>query len=96
MEEYFENEQIYEEDPVIHEIVDLPAIKVYIETDKDKNIIKVFSDAFEDPINSSILIDSGFGDKYRHAQSQYFDKPLMNEEFQFNYKYENGEIIEKK
>lgn len=67
--------------------------KVYIEIDKDNNIIKVFSSDFEKPQITSILIDSGLGDKFRHAQSQYFDKPLINEDATYNYKYENGRII---
>lgn len=68
-------------------------IRVYVEIDKDKNIIKVFSSDFEEPTDTSIKIDEGVGDKFRHAQSQYFDKPLMNEDGTYNYKYEYGKII---
>ena len=67
--------------------------EVYIEIDHQNNIIKVFSSAFEKPTATSIKIDEGFGIKYRHAQNNYFDKPLINEYGQYNYKYENGKII---
>jgi hypothetical protein len=67
--------------------------RVYIEINKDNNIIKVFSSDFEKPRATSILIDSGLGDKFRHAQTQYLTKPLMNENGTYNYKYENGRII---
>lgn len=67
--------------------------KVYIEIDKDNNIIKVFSSDFEKPKTTSILIDSGLGDKFRHAQSQYFSMPLMNENGTYNYKYEYNRVI---
>ena len=66
--------------------------RVYIEIDKDNNIIKVFSNDFEQPKETSIEIDKGCGDKFRHAQSQYFDKPLMNENGTYNYTYENGKV----
>lgn len=68
-------------------------VKVYVETDKDNNIIKVFSSDFEEPNSTSIKIDEGFGDKYRHAQSQYFDKPLINEDGSYNYKYDGKDVV---
>ena len=70
-------------------------VKVYIEIDSNNNIIKVFSSDFESPIKTSIKVDEGFGDKFRHAQSQYFNKPLTNEYGNYNYSYINGKIIEK-
>ena len=83
MEEIIE-EYVGEEQPV----------KVYVEVDKDNNIIKVFSSDFEDPTETSIKIDEGFGDKFRHAQSQYFEKPLMNDDGTYNYKFENNKVID--
>lgn len=63
--------------------------KVYIETDENNHIIEVFSSDFKEPTATSILIDEGNGDKYRHAQSQYFEKPLVGEFGNYNYKFEN-------
>lgn len=69
-------------------------VKVYIEIDNDNNIVKVFSSDFEKPTNTSIKIDEGFGDKFRHAQSHYFDKPLMNDDGSYNYAFIGGKIVE--
>ena len=77
----------------MEEIIEKP-ISVYVETDSDNNIIKVFSSDFEEPQSTSIKIDEGFGDKYRHAQSQYFEKPLRNEDGEYNYTYKNGKVEE--
>jgi hypothetical protein len=71
--------------------------KVYIEIDKSNNIIKIFSSDFKQPKDTSIKIDEGFGDKFRHAQSQYFDKPLINEDGEYCYAYsiEGGVVYER-
>lgn len=76
------------------EFIEQP-VKVYVEVDKDNNIVKVFSSDFEEPTYTSIKIDEGFGDKFRHAQSQYFDNPLMNDDGSYNYSYIGGVVVEK-
>lgn len=67
--------------------------RVYIEIDSNGNVIKIFSSDFEKPQTTSILIDSGLGDKFRHAQSQYLDEPIINELGKYNYKYFSGQIL---
>lgn len=79
----------------MEEIIEQP-IKVYIKINSNNEVVEINSEIFIKDLTGWIEIDSGFGDKYAHAQSQYFDKPLIDEEGQYNYKYENGEIIEKK
>lgn len=69
-------------------------ILVYIETDMQNNVTKIFSSIFEQPTEKSIKIDDGYGDKYAHAQNLYLPKPLYNERGEFNYKYEGGRIYE--
>lgn len=69
-------------------------ISVYIEINEQGYITKVFSSDFEKPTATSIKIDEGFGDRYRHAQNHYFDKPLYNAQGGYNYKYANGKIYE--
>lgn len=69
-------------------------IGVYVEINEKKQIIKVFSDLFEQPTPTSIKIDEGFGDKFAHAQSQYFAKPISDENGIYNYAYENGVVKE--
>lgn len=68
-------------------------VNVYVEIDKDNNIIKVFSSDFEKPQSTSIKIDEGFGDKYAHAQSQYFEKNIISENGKYTYSYIENKIV---
>lgn len=70
-------------------------IKVYVKIDNNNNIIDVNSEIFINDFTGWVYIDEGFGDKYAHAQSQYFDKPLVNEYGTYSYKFVNGKVIEK-
>ena len=67
-------------------------IGVYIKVDYNSNVISVGSEIFITDFWNWVKIDEGFGDKYAHAQSQYFDKPLFDENGNPNYKYQNGKI----
>lgn len=69
-------------------------IKVYIKVNSNNEIIDINSEIFIKDFTDWIEIDSGNGDKYAHAQSQYFDKSLINESDKYNYKYENGIVKE--
>ena len=71
----------------MEEIKEQP-IKVYVKINANNEIIDVASSVFLKDIQGWIEIDSGFGDKYAHAQSQYFDKPLKNEDGTYNFKYQ--------
>ena len=104
MEEYFEDKKLnevvdvpefVEEQEIFQEpeIVENP-IKVYIKINSNNKVIDINSEIFIKDLTGWIEIDSGYGDKYAHAQSQYFDKPLMSEKGSYNYKYVNGKIIE--
>lgn len=64
-------------------------ISVYIKTNSDGYITEVGSDIFIKDFTGWIKIDEGDGDKYAHAQSQYFGKPLVDEFGNYNYKFEN-------
>ena len=67
-------------------------IKVYVKTNKNNEIIDINSEIFIDDFSSWIYYDEGFGDKYAHAQSQYFDKPLYDENGNLQIKLENNKI----
>ena len=75
----------------MEEMIEQP-IKVYAKVNENKEIIEVGSSIFIEDTTGWIEIDEGFGDKYAHAQSQYFDKPLINENGVYNYKYINNKI----
>ena len=75
----------------MEEMIEQP-INVYVKVNENKEIIDVGSSIFIKDFNGWIKIDEGFGDKFAHAQSQYFDKPLINENGVYNYKYINNKI----
>ena len=68
--------------------------KVYIKVDADNNITAVNSSAFADNTNGWIEVDQGEGDRYHHAQCNYFSKGLTDECGRYNYQYINGTVVE--
>lgn len=69
--------------------------KVYIKVNENHEITEVNSDVFIEDYTDLICIDEGRGDKYIHAQGNYFEKPIMDEEGNYNYLYINGKIYER-
>ena len=49
---------------------------VYVKTNQDDCIIAVHSSAFLADTTGWVEIDSGYGDKYHHAQLEYFPHPI--------------------
>lgn len=70
--------------------------KVYIKTDKNNCVTNVESDLTLKNTTGYVQIDEGIGDKYSHAQGNYFprDKPLRDSQGRCNYKYVNNEVVE--
>lgn len=52
---------------------------VYVKLDDANCITAVDSCAFLTDTDGWIEIDSGYGDKYHHAQGNYFTQPIMDE-----------------
>lgn len=69
-------------------------IKVYIKTNENNIITDINSSIFLNSIEGYIQIDEGSGDKYAHAQCNYLEKSLFDESNRFNYKFEDGKILE--
>ena len=69
-------------------------IKVYIKTNENNIITDINSSIFLNSIEGYIQIDEGSGDKYAHAQGNYLEKSLFDESSRFNYKFEDGKILE--
>ena len=63
---------------------------VYVKTDEYNRIEAVISSAFLTNADGWIEIDSGIGDKYHHAQNNYFDKPIYDERGLMRYRIELG------
>lgn len=86
---------IEEEAVVEMSVVEEEPIKVYVKVNANNEITEVGSSVFIDDTTGWVEIDKGFGDKYAHAQSQYFDKPLMNDDGTYNFSFIGSKIIEK-
>ena len=89
-----------EENPPVEPVVDsepiLPELyTVYIQIDNDSRIIAINSSAFLPSTEGWIEIDRGLGDRYHHAQGNYFPKPIYEERGIPVYKYVDSEVLER-
>ena len=67
---------------------------VYVKTNERGYIIAVNSSAFLTDTADWIEIDSGYGDKYGHAQGNYFPECIITEGGAYLYKLIDGEAVE--
>lgn len=67
---------------------------VYVQTDDQSRITAVNSSAFV-PDDWGTEIDQGYGDKYHHAQGNYFPQPIYTEDGIPRYKLEDGQAVER-
>ena len=67
---------------------------VYVKITDDHYIIAVNSSAFLIDATGWSEIDSGTGDKYHHAQGNYFPLPIMTESGAYRYKMVDGQSVE--
>lgn len=68
---------------------------VYVKTDDANRITAVNSSAFLRDMTGWTEIDSGYGDKYHHAQGNYFPFPITDERGIYRYKLEDGQPVER-
>lgn len=68
---------------------------VYVKLDDQNRITAVNSSAFLPDVTGWTEIDSGYGDRYHHAQGNYFDKPIMDERGIYRYKLVDGKPVER-
>ena len=68
---------------------------VYVKVDESNRITAINSSEFLTDVTVWIEIDQGFGDKYHHAQGNYFDKPLYDERGIYRYKLVDGKPVER-
>lgn len=67
---------------------------VYVKNNENGYIISVNSSAFLRDTAGWTEIDRGYGDKYRHAQGNYFPSPIVTDEGAYRYKLVNGKPVE--
>lgn len=63
---------------------------VHVQTDGEGRIIAVNSDAFIPYLDGWVKIDEGYGDKYHHAQGNYFPLHIRDERGICRYKLVDG------
>ena len=68
---------------------------VYVKVDESNRVMSINSSEFLADVTGWAEIDSGFGDKYHHAQGNYFDKPLCDERGIYRYKLVDGKPVER-
>lgn len=68
---------------------------VYVKLDEENRITGANSSAFLRDITGWIEIDQGFGDKYHHAQGNYFPQPIMDDRGIYRYKLVDGKPVER-
>lgn len=69
--------------------------KVYAKTDGTGRIVSVNSDAFLPDTTGWEQIDEGEGDRYHHAQGNYFPQPIMTDDGVYRYKLVDGKVQER-
>lgn len=67
---------------------------VYAKLDSDNRIVAINSNAFLDNVEDWVLIDSGTGDKYHHAQGNYLNT-LINYNGAYIYELKDGKVVER-
>ena len=70
-------------------------MRVYIKTDDKNRVTAISSEIFISDTTGWTEIDRGDGDRYVHAQGNYFPKPLMDENGVYRYKYTDGIVSER-
>ena len=68
---------------------------VYVKPNDSGYITAVNSSAFLPDITGWMEIDSGYGDKYHHAQGNYFPLPIMDMRGIYRYKLVEGKPEER-
>lgn len=67
---------------------------VYVKSNSDGYIVAVNSSEFLTNTDGWVEIDSGYSDKYHHAQNNYFSQSILTENGAYHYKYINNKVIE--
>ena len=68
--------------------------KVYVKINATNYITDVNSSEFLTNLTDWIAIDEGSGDKYHHAQGNYFPKPIITDGGAYRYKLVDGMPME--
>ena len=67
---------------------------VYVKTNSNDYITAVNSSAFLTDTTGWVEVDRGYGDKYHHAQGNYFPLPIISDGGACRYKLADGKPVE--
>lgn len=67
---------------------------VYVKPNDSGCIVGVNSSAFLTDTAGWVEIDSGYGDRYHHAQGNYFPQPIRTRGGAYRYKLVDGVVVE--
>ena len=67
---------------------------VYVKPNESGYITAVNSSAFLTDTTGWLEIDSGYGDRYDHAQGNYLPKPIITDRGAYRYKLVGGRVME--
>ena len=67
---------------------------VYVRPNENSYITAVNSSAFLTDTTGWVEIDRGYGDKYHHAQGNYFQESIYTEGGAYRYKLVDGKSVE--
>lgn len=79
----------------MEEIMRAQPYKVLVRADAAGRVVAINSSAFVTDTDGWVEIDTGWGDKYHHAQGNYLPGPLMDERGVYRYKLEDGAVVER-
>lgn len=68
---------------------------IYVKVDESNRVTSINSSAFLADVTGWTEIDSGYGDKYHHAQGNYLPGPLYDDRGICRYKLVNGRPVER-
>ena len=68
---------------------------VYVKVDESNRVTSINSSAFLPDASGWVQIDSGYGDRYHHAQGNYLPGPLTDNRGVYRYKLVNGRPVER-
>ena len=77
------------------EIMQEHTYKVLVRVDSAGRVVDINSSAFVKDASGWVKIDEGYGDRYHHAQGNYFPKPIYEERGIPIYKYIDNEVLER-
>ena len=68
---------------------------VYVKVDESNRVTTINFSAFLPDASGWAQIDSGYGDRYHHAQGNYLPGPLTDNRGVYSYKLVNGRPVER-